>query len=75
MICMRHCHCKLDVLIRNRTIRADVDVIYNVTPWLSGILCYHGYRPAVLSCDGAADIDQSIIDRSSGFSQQNRYFL
>ena len=36
-------------MVRNRTIRAYVVVvvvILNALSWLSGILCYHGYKPA-----------------------------
>ena len=40
-------HCNLVVLIRNPTVRAYVvDVIMNVTSWLSGVHCCHGYKPA-----------------------------
>ena len=46
MIGMRHSHCNLVVLIRNRTIRAYfVGVIFNALSWLSGVLCYRGYKP------------------------------
>ena len=49
MICRRECHCNVVVLIRNRTIRAYVVVvvvILNAQSWLSGVLCYRGYKPA-----------------------------
>ena len=46
-------HFYLVVLIRKRTIGAYVVVvvvvvvvILNVTSWSSGVLCYHGYKPA-----------------------------
>ena len=39
-------HCNQVILIRKRTIRAHVVVvILNVISWLSGVLCYHGYKP------------------------------
>ena len=38
-------HCNLVVLIRNRTIRTYV-VFLNAPSWLSGLLCYHGYKTA-----------------------------
>ena len=39
-------HCNLVILVRNRTIRAYVVVVLNVPSWLSGVLCYRGYKPA-----------------------------
>ena len=40
------CHCNLVVFIRDRTIRAYVVVvILNAPSWLSGVLCYRGYKP------------------------------
>ena len=52
------CHCNLVVLDRKRTIGVYVvAVILNVPSWLSGILCYHGYKPALAQqaplCGGA----------------------
>ena len=39
-------HCNSVVLVRNRTIGAYVVVAVTVPSWLSGFLCYHGYKPA-----------------------------
>ena len=37
-------HCNLVVLVRNRTIWVYFVVILNGPSWLSGVLCYHGYK-------------------------------
>ena len=42
-------HYNLVVLIRKRTIGVYVVVvvvIFNAPSWLSGVLCYHSYKPA-----------------------------
>ena len=37
-------HCNLVILVRNRINRVYVVVV--IMSWLSGVLCYHGYKPA-----------------------------